>query len=134
MDEVNGPIFETLHVLFQPKDVTTNNFNQLNIRVIGVICGKTAYSYKTLSSKFGLKTAIGVKPNDCRKVNKSKNSQLLAIDITESKFIDKNGNEVIYHNSSIIDAKNKIINSLLESYNTFVQTQVDELDDDIEIL
>jgi hypothetical protein len=131
--QTESPI-KTLQVLFRPKDAKANRWHHLNIWVYGVICGKSAYAYPTLRSRFGPKIIISLKPDDCQKVSKSKEYLLISIDIAETKFINKEKTEITYHKYTISDSKNKAINTLIASYNESNQPQDIDLEDDIEII
>jgi hypothetical protein len=132
----SGPFPEstgTVSILFNTRDVKNNKFNQINVKAIGIVSGKSAVTYKTLLEKFGSEVIISFKPTKVKKVNPSRTTQLLNIDLKESVFRDKDGNDITYHDSTISDARNKIFVSLLESYNTQIHAQIDDFGEEFEI-
>jgi hypothetical protein len=120
----------SIHVLFNTRDVKISKFDQQNIKVIGIVYGKQEITFKTLTEKIGPNITISIAKK--LKINTSKSTQILEIDVDEYSFTAKDGTNVTYHKHSINDGKNKIFNSLQESYNNYLHTEKIDLETGIE--
>jgi hypothetical protein len=65
----------TVSILFNTRDVKNTNFNQINIKAIGIVNNKLAVTYKTLLEKFGSEVVISFKPTKVKKLNPSRTTQ-----------------------------------------------------------
>jgi hypothetical protein len=124
--------FSSIYILFNTRDVKKSKFDQQNIKAIGVVCGKQAITYKTLTDKIGPNITISIAKKI--KINNSKTTQALEIELEEHSFTAKDGTNVTYHKHSITDAKNKVFSSLQESYTNYLHTEKSDLEIDIELI
>jgi hypothetical protein len=122
----------SIHVLFSTRDVKISKFDKQNIKIIGIVYGKQAITYKTLTEKIGPNITISIAKK--LKINTSKSTQVLEIELDEYSFTAKDGSNVTYHKHLINDVKNKIFNSLQESYNNYLHTEKNDLEVDIELI